>query len=170
MTWKLSAPQKLKAMLVSIKDSQPVIYYQLSDYYLNLFLSEKFSEDQLTCIKLELLKLKRLGESPHENVVTILDTGISKGGNYFCIGKESIGEPDLENLLQIQQRSIFTIQETQHVVEQLSNARDHCHRMKVIHGSIETGNIKRNSSTGMYVVVNFGSVIIPEQQAGKLLY
>ncbi len=149
----------------------------------------KIGEDQLTYIKLELLKLKRLGESPHENVVTILDTGISKAGNSFYIEMEFISGPDLENLLQIPDRSIFTIKETLSVVEQLSNALDHCHRMKVIHGSIKTSNIKRNSTTGNYVVVNFGSAIMPEQQrptslpdsgsleiippeqqAGKLLY
>lgn len=149
----------------------------------------KIGEDQLTYIKLELLKLKRLGESPHENVVTILDTGISKAGSSFYIEMEFISGPDLENLLQIPDRSIFTIKETLSVVEQLSNALDHCHRMKVIHGSIKTSNIKRNSTTGNYVVVNFGSAIMPEQQrptslpdsgsleiippeqqAGKLLY
>ncbi len=149
----------------------------------------KIGEDQLTYIKLELLKLKRLGESPHENVVTILDTGISNAGNSFYIEMEFISGPDLENLLQIPDRSIFTIKETLSVVEQLSNALDHCHRMKVIHGSIKTSNIKRNSNTGNYVVVNFGSAIMPEQQrptslpdygsleiippeqqAGKLLY
>lgn len=149
----------------------------------------KIGEDQLTYIKLELLKLKRLGESPHENVVTILDTGISKAENSFYIEMEFISGPDLEKLLQIPDRSIFTIKETLSVVEQLSNALDHCHRMKVIHGSIKTSNIKRNSNTGNYVVVNFGSSIIPEQQwptslpdsgsfeiippeqqAGKLLY
>jgi serine/threonine protein kinase len=149
----------------------------------------KIGEDQLTYINLELLKLERLGKSPHENVVTIVDTGISKAGNSFYIEMEFISGPDLEKLLQIPDRSIFTIKETLSVVEQLSNAIDHCHRMKVIHGSLKTSNIKRNSNTGNYVVVNFGSsimpeqqwpaslpdsgsleIIPPEQQAGKLLY
>lgn len=148
----------------------------------------KIGEDQLTYIKLELLKLKRLGESPHENVVTILDTGISRAGNSFYIEMEFIDGPDLEKILQIPDSSIFTIKETLSVVDQLSNALDHCHQMKVIHGNIKTSNIKRNSNTGNYVVVNFGSAIMPErrstslpdsdsleiippeQQAGKLLY
>ena len=146
-------------------------------------------EDQLTYIKLELLKLKGLGKSTHQNVVTILDTGISKAGNAFYIEMEFISGPDLENILQIPDRSIFTIKETLNVVEQLSNALAHWQQMNVIHGSIKTSNIIRNSNTGNYVVVNFGSAIMPdqqwrtaspdsgtlelippEQQAGKLLY
>lgn len=77
---------------------------------------------------------------------------------------EFIEGPDLEELLKPPHDPVFSLKETIHVAEQLSNALAHCHRRGVKHGDIKSNNVKFNIRTGNYVLLDFGLAIMSDEQ------
>ncbi|MCW3110194.1 MAG: hypothetical protein JWQ09_4700 [Segetibacter sp.] len=126
--------------------------------------SESEDDKNYIIFQNEVSKLKKVNEIPNPNVVKILSSGISDTGNFPFIEMEYIKGPDLEELLQSPNDPIFTINETLKVAEQLSNALAHCHRLEVRHGDIKSNNVKYNSETGNYILLDFGLAIMSDEQ------
>ena len=126
--------------------------------------SETADDRNFTAFQNEVAKLKKVNELPNPNIVKILSSGISDTGNFPFIEMEYIEGPDLEELLQLPANSTFTINETLKVAEQLSFAIAHCHGLDVKHGDIKSNNVKYNSETGNYVLLDFGLAIRSDEQ------
>lgn len=126
--------------------------------------SESAADENYTSFENEVAKLKKVNEVPNPNVVKILSSGISDTGNFPFIEMEYIEGPDLEELLLPPHESIFTLSETLKVAEQLANAMAHCHRMSVRHGDIKSNNVKFNTASGNYVLLDFGLAIMSDEQ------
>jgi serine/threonine protein kinase len=151
--------------------------------------SESRDDKNFVSFQNEVQKLKKVNEDANPNVVTILSSGITDSGNFPFIEMEYIEGPGLEELLKPPHDLIFTIQEALKVGEQLSNALAHCHKVDVKHGDIKSNNVKFNSHTGNYILLDFGLSVMsdeqrrtslrqagaiefmaPEQQEGRLLF
>ena len=114
--------------------------------------------------KNEVEKLKKVNEIPNPNVVKILNSGLTESGSFPFIEMQYIEGPDLEELLKAPHAPIFTIRETIKLGEQLANALAHCHRVGVKHGDIKSNNIKFNTDTGNYILLDFGLAIMSDEQ------
>lgn len=114
--------------------------------------------------KNEVEKLKKVNEVPNPNVVKILNSGLTESGSFPFIEMEYIEGPDLEELLKSPHNPIFTIRETIKLAEQLANALTHCHRVGVKHGDIKSNNVKFNTDTGNYILLDFGLAIMSDEQ------
>nr|WP_068888472.1 serine/threonine-protein kinase [Pedobacter panaciterrae] len=114
--------------------------------------------------KNEVEKLKKVNEVPNPNVVKILNSGLTESGSFPFIEMEYIEGPDLEELLKSPHNPIFTIRETIKLAEQLANALSHCHRVGVKHGDIKSNNVKFNTDTGNYILLDFGLAIMSDEQ------
>jgi serine/threonine protein kinase len=112
----------------------------------------------------EVQKLKKVSEVPNPNVVKILSSGITETGNLPFIEMEFIEGPDLEELLKPPNAPVFTIRETIKVAEQLSHALAHCHKLGIRHGDMKSNNVKWNSHTGNYVLLDFGLAVMSDEQ------
>ncbi|TDQ07363.1 serine/threonine protein kinase [Pedobacter metabolipauper] len=112
----------------------------------------------------EVQKLKKVNEIPNPNVVKILNSGLTESGSFPFIEMEYIEGPDLEDLLKPPHSPVFTIRETIKLAEQLSNALCHCHRVGVKHGDIKSNNVKFNTDTGNYILLDFGLAIMSDEQ------
>ena len=112
----------------------------------------------------EVRKLKRVNEHHNPHVVTILSSGITDSGNFPFIEMEYIDGPDLSDLLQPPNEKVFTIKEVIKVATQLSSALAHCHQQGVKHGDIKSNNIKFNTHSGNYVLLDFGLSIMSDEQ------
>jgi serine/threonine protein kinase len=112
----------------------------------------------------EVEKLKKVNEQPNPNVVRILSSGITESGSFPFIEMEFIEGPDLEELLKPPHDALFTIKEVIKVAEHLSNALAHCHKVSVKHGDIKSNNVKLNSRTGNYVLLDFGLSAMSDEQ------
>jgi serine/threonine-protein kinase len=112
----------------------------------------------------EVQKLKKVNEQPNPNVVKILSSGITETGNLPFIEMEFIEGPDLEELLKPPRDPVFTIKETIKLAEQLSHALAHCHKVYVKHGDIKSNNVKLNTYTGNYVLLDFGLAVMSDEQ------
>lgn len=124
------------------------------------------SEDDKHYIRFknEVEKLKKVNEVPNPNVVKILGSGLTESGSFPFIEMEYIEGPDLEKLLMPPHPPIFTIQEVIKLAEQLANALAHCHRVGIKHGDIKSNNVKFNTETGNYVLLDFGLAIMSDEQ------
>lgn len=124
------------------------------------------SEDDKNFIRFknEVEKLKKVNEVPNPNVVKILGSGLTESGSFPFIEMEYIEGPDLEKLLMPPHPPIFTIQELIKLAEQLANALAHCHRVGIKHGDIKSNNVKFNTETGNYVLLDFGLAIMSDEQ------
>ncbi|SMD10579.1 serine/threonine protein kinase [Pedobacter nyackensis] len=124
------------------------------------------SEDDKNFIKFknEVEKLKKVNEVPNPNVVKILGSGLTESGSFPFIEMEYIEGPDLEKLLMPPHNPIFTIHEVIKLAEQLANALAHCHRVGIKHGDIKSNNVKFNTETGNYVLLDFGLAIMSDEQ------
>ncbi|MBC8986993.1 serine/threonine protein kinase [Pedobacter sp. N36a] len=124
------------------------------------------SEDDKNFIRFknEVEKLKKVNEVPNPNVVKILGSGLTESGSFPFIEMEYIEGPDLEKLLMPPHPPIFTIQELIKLAEQLANALAHCHRLGIKHGDIKSNNVKFNTETGNYVLLDFGLAIMSDEQ------
>ena len=137
----------------------------------------------------EVEKLKKVNEIPNPNVVKILNSGITESGSFPFIEMEFIEGPDLEELLKAPHEKIFTIKETIKLADQLACALSHCHKVGVKHGDIKSNNVKFNTHSGNYVLLDFGLSVMsyeqrrssmrhagaiefmaPEQNEGKMLF
>jgi serine/threonine protein kinase len=112
----------------------------------------------------EVEKLKKVNEVPNPNVVKIINSGLTESGSFPFIEMEYIEGPDLEELLKAPHDPIFTIRETIKLAEQLANALCHCHRVGVKHGDIKSNNVKFNTDTGNYILLDFGLAIMSDEQ------
>ncbi|MEP7143630.1 MAG: protein kinase [Ferruginibacter sp.] len=126
--------------------------------------SESGDDKNFVSFQNEVQKLKKVNEDANPNVVTILSSGITDSGNFPFIEMEYIEGPDLEELLKPPHDLIFTIQESLKVGEQLSNALAHCHRVDVKHGDIKSNNVKFNTRTGNYILLDFGLSVMSDEQ------
>jgi serine/threonine protein kinase len=126
--------------------------------------SESADDKNYTDFQNEVRKLKKVNEVPNPNVVKILSSGITETGNLPFIEMEFIEGPDLEELLKPPHEPLFTIEETIRVGEQLANALAHCHRLGIRHGDIKSNNVKLNSHTGNYVLLDFGLAVMSDEQ------
>ena len=105
-----------------------------------------------------------MNEETNPNVVKIVSSGITDSGNLPFIEMEFIEGPDLEELIRPPHDPIFIIKEVIKVAEQLSNALSHCHKQDVKHGDIKSNNVKFNTHTGNYVLLDFGLAIMSDEQ------
>ena len=112
----------------------------------------------------EVEKLKKVNEEPNPNVVKILSSGLTESGSFPFIEMEFIEGPDLQDLLEAPNDSVFSIHEVIKVADQLSNALAHCHKVEVKHGDIKSNNVKFNVYSGNYVLIDFGLAIMSDEQ------
>ncbi|NQX54244.1 serine/threonine protein kinase [Pedobacter panaciterrae] len=112
----------------------------------------------------EVEKLKKVNEDPSPNVVKILNSGLTESGSLPFIEMEYIEGPDLEDLLKPPHSPIFTIRETIKLADHLANALAHCHKVGVKHGDIKSNNIKFNTDTGNYILLDFGLAVMSDEQ------
>ena len=126
--------------------------------------SESVDDKNFIAFQNEVQKLKKVNEETNPNVVKIVSSGITDSGNLPFIEMEFIEGPDLEELIRPPHDPIFTIKEVIKVAEQLSNALSHCHKQNVKHGDIKGNNVKFNSQTGNYVLLDFGLAIMSDEQ------
>ncbi|TDH26566.1 serine/threonine protein kinase [Segetibacter sp. 3557_3] len=126
--------------------------------------SESTEDKNYTDFQNEVQKLRKVNEVPNPHVVRILSSGITDSGNFPFIEMEYIEGPDLEDLLKPPHDPVFTIKETIKVAEQLSNALAHCHKLSVKHGDIKSNNVKFNSRTGNYILLDFGLSAMSDEQ------
>lgn len=112
----------------------------------------------------EVEKLKKVNEVPNPNVVKILNSGITESGSFPFIEMEFIEGPDLEDLLKAPHEKIFTIKETIKLADQLACALSHCHKVGVKHGDIKSNNVKFNTHSGNYVLLDFGLSVMSDEQ------
>ncbi len=126
--------------------------------------SESAEDKNFIAFQNEVQKLKKVNEQPNPNVVKILSSGLTETGNLPFIEMEFIKGPDLEDLLKPPNDPVFTVKEVLKVAEQLSNALAHCHRLDVKHGDIKSNNIKFNTETSNYVLLDFGLAIMSDEQ------
>ena len=101
---------------------------------------------------------------PNPNVVKILNSGITESGSFPFIEMEFIEGPDLEELLKPPHDPVFSIREVIKVADQLASALAHCHKVGVRHGDIKSNNVKFNSQTGNYILLDFGLAAMSDEQ------
>ncbi|GEO09464.1 protein kinase domain-containing protein [Segetibacter aerophilus] len=126
--------------------------------------SESEEDKNYTAFQNEVQKLKKVNEDANPNVVKILNSGITDSGNFPFIEMEYIEGPDLEELLQPPHPRLFTLKEILKVADQLSCALAHCHKVGVRHGDIKSNNVKFNTKTGNYVLLDFGLAMMSDEQ------
>jgi serine/threonine-protein kinase len=126
--------------------------------------SESAEDKNYISFQNEVQKLKKVNETPNPNVVKILSSGVTDSGNFPFIEMEYIEGPDLQDFLKPPHQPFFTIKDALKVTDQLSHALAHCHRIDVRHGDIKSNNIKFNTSTGNYVLLDFGMAIMSDEQ------
>ena len=112
----------------------------------------------------EVEKLKKVNERPSPNVVKILSSGLTESGSLPFIEMEYIEGPDLEDLLKAPHNPVFSIREALKLAEQLAAALAHCHEVGVRHGDIKSNNVKFNTATGNYILLDFGLAIMSDEQ------
>jgi len=112
----------------------------------------------------EVSKLKKVNEEPNPHVVKILSSGITESGSLPYIEMEFIEGPDLEELIQSPRDKVFTISEAIKVAEQLSNALAHCHKVAVKHGDIKSNNVKFDTTSRNYMLLDFGLSVMTDEQ------
>jgi len=112
----------------------------------------------------EVEKLKKVNQNPTPHVVKILSSGLTESGSLPFIEMEFIEGPDLGELLKPPHDPVFTIPEVIKVASQLAAALSHCHQVGVKHGDIKSNNVKFNSHTGNYMLLDFGLAIMTNEQ------
>jgi serine/threonine-protein kinase len=127
-------------------------------------LTESEDDKNYSDFKNEVEKLKRVNQEHNPYIVNILSAGITDTGAFPYIEMEFIEGPDLGELLQPPHPPIFTLKEALKVAEHLSNALGHCHSLGVKHGDIKSNNIKLDTRTGNYVLLDFGLAVMSDEQ------
>ncbi|SDH47607.1 Serine/threonine protein kinase [Pedobacter terrae] len=112
----------------------------------------------------EVNKLQQVNTHPSPNVVKILSSGITDSGAFPYIEMEYIEGPELSELLLPPHQKVFTVKELLKVAEQLAAALAHCHQFGVKHGDVKSNNVKYNTQTANYVLLDFGLAIMSEEQ------
>lgn len=127
-------------------------------------LTESEEDKNYSDFKNEVEKLKKVNEEHNPYIVKILSAGITDTGAFPYIEMEFIEGPDLGELLQPPHPPIFTLKEALRVADHLSNALEHCHSLGVKHGDIKSNNIKLDTRTGNYVLLDFGLAVMSDEQ------
>ena len=127
-------------------------------------LNEDVHDKHFMAFQNEVNKLKKVNREPNPYVVKIISSGLTDTGALPFIEMEYIEGPDLEDLLKQPYDPVFTIKEAIKVAEQLSHALAHCHRVDVKHGDIKTNNVRFNTRTGNYMLLDFGMAMLSEEQ------
>lgn len=112
----------------------------------------------------EVSKLKKVNEEANPHVVKIISSGITESGSLPFIEMEFIEGADLEDLIKPPHHPIFTIEEAIKVAEQLSAALAHCHKVSIKHGDVKSNNVKFDSKSGNYILLDFGLSIMSDEQ------
>ena len=112
----------------------------------------------------EVTKLQQVNRQSSPNVVKILSSGITDSGSFPYIEMEYIDGPELSELLLPPHQKVFTLKELFKVADQLAAALAHCHQLEVKHGDIKSNNIKYNTQTDNYVLLDFGLSIMSDEQ------
>ncbi|GAB2692761.1 hypothetical protein GCM10027037_15220 [Mucilaginibacter koreensis] len=112
----------------------------------------------------EVEKLYKVNEQASPYVVKILSSGLTESGSFPYIEMEYIEGPDLCELLQAPHPEIFPVREVIKVADQLASALAHCHRVGVFHGDIKSNNVRYNTRSGNYVLLDFGLALMNEEQ------
>ncbi|MDB5196258.1 MAG: hypothetical protein JWP88_628 [Flaviaesturariibacter sp.] len=126
--------------------------------------SESGEDKNFTDFQNEVQKLRKVNQEANPHVVTILSSGITDTGSFPYIEMEFIEGADLQELLQPPNDPVFTIDNVIRVADHISDAMAHCHQVGVKHGDIKTNNIKLNSVTGNYVLLDFGLALMSDEQ------
>ncbi len=126
--------------------------------------SESEDDKNFISFQNEVRKLKKVNEEPNPNVVKILSYGIADSGNFPFIEMEFIEGPDLEDLLKPPNPPVFPIKEVMKVADQLSHALAHCHKVDIRHGDIKSNNVKFNTRTGNYILLDFGLSVMSDEE------
>ncbi|WP_412467566.1 serine/threonine protein kinase [Pedobacter sp. KLB.chiD] len=112
----------------------------------------------------EVNKLQQVNTHPSPNVVKMLSSGITDSGAFPYIEMEYIEGPELSELLLPPHQKVFSVKELLKVAEQLAAALAHCHQFGVKHGDVKSNNVKYNTQTANYVLLDFGLAIMSEEQ------
>lgn len=126
--------------------------------------TENIGDKNFRDFQSEVEKLKMVNENPCPHVVKILNSGLTDSGSLPFIEMEYIDGPDLEDLLKPPHNPVFTIREVLKLAEQLAGALAHCHKVGVKHGDIKSNNVKFNTDTGNYILLDFGLAIMSDEQ------
>lgn len=126
--------------------------------------SETADDRHFSAFQNEVNKLKKVSLKPNPNIVKLISSGITESGSFPFIEMEFIEGPDLEELLKPPHDAIFTIKEAIKVADQLSFALAHCHQADVKHGDVKSNNVKFNTKTGNYVLLDFGMALMSDEQ------
>jgi serine/threonine protein kinase len=126
--------------------------------------SESPEDRHFQAFQNEVNKLKRVNARPNPHVVKIMSSGITETGSLPFIEMEYVEGPDLEDLLKPPHDPVFSIMEAIRVADQLSNALSHCHQVGVKHGDVKTNNVKFNSATGNFILLDFGMSMMSDEQ------
>lgn len=112
----------------------------------------------------EIKRLKHLNHVPNIHVVKIFQTGLTEKDLFPYIETELIKGPDLDELLTLPNNAVFKLDQVIDLASQLADALAHCHSAMVKHSHINSNNIRLNSETGSYVLLNFGRILLTDEQ------
>ena len=112
----------------------------------------------------ELKKLKALNQAPNIHLANIISSELTEEDFFPYVETEMINGPDLDKLLTFPNKIIFRVEEAIDLASQMADALAHCHMAMVKHGRINIDNIRLNSETGHYVLLNFGWLLLTEEQ------
>ena len=126
--------------------------------------TESADDKNFRSFQSEVEKLYKVNEQASPYVVKILSSGLTESGSFPYIEMEYIEGPDLCELLQAPHPGIFSIREVIKVAEQLASALAHCHRVGIQHGDIKDNNVRYNTRSGNYVLLDFGLALMNEEQ------
>ena len=127
-------------------------------------LSESLEDKHYADFRNEVEKLKKVNEEHNPYIVNILSAGVTDTGAFPYIEMEFIEGPDLGELLQPPHPPVFTLKEALRVADHLSNALGHCHSLKVKHGDVKSNNVKLDTRSGNYVLLDFGLAVMSDEQ------
>lgn len=125
--------------------------------------SESADDKHFRDFQNEVAKLRKVNQDPSPNVVKILHSGLTETGSLPFIEMEYIEGPDLQDLLRPPHNPVFTIREATKLAFHLASALAHCHKAGVKHGDIKSNNVKFNTTTGNYVLLDFGLSVMSEE-------
>ncbi len=112
----------------------------------------------------EVEKLYKVNEQASPYVVKILGSGLTESGSFPFIEMEYIEGPDLSELLQAPHPRVFALREAIKLAEQLASALAHCHKAGVWHGDLKSNNVRYNTRSGNYVLLDFGLALMSREE------
>lgn len=111
----------------------------------------------------EKRKLLNLSNQPNPHIIKIYTVELAENGAPFIESEDFHGET-LRDLLKKAVGGILKLDEVLKIARQMAGALAHSHEAGVIHGSVNSMNVKCNFDTGNYVLTDFGFSLIPPVQ------